>query len=156
MRIAKFLIILGLAFLIASYVPAPSSSHGNLVSGDRYHCFVVKVTNNLYVDVSGAENRNFSLYILDYNDTLIFLTDGSLENTEPLFSWENIQQFSGVLSLPEPGWYGVIITSSISDPSFNMRYDLYLTHATPYFTPFLLFVLLETLGGILLLYRKYK
>jgi hypothetical protein len=157
MRIAKFIIILGFAFLLASFVPSPLAYQGKLISRDYYECFLVNGSDNLLVDVSGADHRNISLYVLDYEDTIVLVREESLVNTTPLFFIENVLNFSGIITLPRPGWYGVVVLANIANPALtNMRYDIYITRAVPYLVPILLFAALEVLGIGLILYRRFE
>ncbi|MBY8998200.1 MAG: hypothetical protein KGD60_10735 [Candidatus Thorarchaeota archaeon] len=157
MRAVKFFIILGFAFLLASFVPSPFASRGNLIDRGYYECFLVNGSGNLLVEVSGADYRNISLYVLDYEDTAVLVREESLENTTPLFFIENVFNFSGIISLPRPDWYGVVVLANIANPALtNMRYDIYITRPVPYLVPILLFTISEVLGIGLLLYRRFE
>ena len=157
MRVTKFIIILGFAFLLASFVPSPFASQGDLISRGYYECFLVNGSGNLFVEVSGADNRNISLYVLDYENTAVLVREESLENTTPLFIMENALYFSGIILLPRSGWYGIVVLANISNPALsNMRYDIHITRAVPYLVPILLFTILEVLGIGFIFYRKFE
>ena len=157
MRVAKFFIILGFAFLLASFVPSPYVSHGDLIERGYYECFLVNGSGNLFVDVTGRDYRNISLYVLDYEDTLVLVREESMENTTPVFVLENVLNFSGSISLPRPDWYGVVVIANIANPALsNMRYDIIITRAVPYSIPILLFTILEVLGIGFIFYRIFE
>ena len=156
MRKVKILIILGIALLFVSFVPGSFTDRGDLIYRDEFQCYLINGSGNLWVEVYGADSRNISLYVLDYDDTLSLVEEGTLENTDPLFSIENVENFVGSISLPEQGWYGVIIQANITNPNLsNMRYDIYLTRELPHKIPFILFISSEIVSFCLLAYIKY-
>jgi len=155
MRKVKILFILGIALLLVSFVPGSFTNRGDVIDRDPFSCILVNGSGNLWVEVYGRDNRNISLYVLDYDDTLSLVEEGNLENTAPLFSIENVESFVGPISLPEPSWYGVIVQANISNPDLsNMRYDIYITRELPHKIPFSLFISSEILAFCLLVYTK--
>ncbi len=156
MRIVKFFIVIGIVFMITSFIPGSTVTHGTIAESDEYHCFMVAGAGNIYVNVRGADNRNLSLYVLTYEDTIILTNSGSLVYTHPVFSVYNFSEYTGIVVLPSTGWYCIAITPCISDPILtNTRYDIVITRATPYVFPFLISVVLEVFG-VGLLIKKYR
>ncbi|MCF2137219.1 MAG: hypothetical protein K9W43_08250 [Candidatus Thorarchaeota archaeon] len=149
MRLERFLVVLGLAFLIAAFIPGSTTIDGRLINRGDYQCFLVDGSGDLYVDARGEDvvGRNLSLYVLTYADTVTLVHSGSMTNLEPIFSVENVANFTGTIALPRPGWYSVVILPNISSPEIsNMRYDIQISRVTPYVFPLLLFVISEILG----------
>lgn len=156
MRIAKFLVILGFAFLLASFVQSiPAHYESMILEKNEYECFLVRGAGNLFVEASCSEDRNISLYMLSYNDTLVLIKENSLYDTTPLFRKENIQYFSSVITLPERGWYGIVITFSSMNSSFEeTSLNIHIAEANPYPIPFFLFIASEVLGLGCFTYQK--
>ncbi|NHI83796.1 MAG: hypothetical protein EAX81_05800 [Candidatus Thorarchaeota archaeon] len=156
MRITKFFIILGIAFLLASFLPSRSANYESIVvDRNHYECFLVRGAGNLFVEASGVEDRNISLYVLSYDDTLVLIQEDSLENTTPIFMKENILHFSDVINLPERDWYGIVVTFCFVNSSFGeTSLHIHIAEVTPYPAPFFLFVVSEVLGLGSFIYRK--
>lgn len=155
MRVAKSIIILGLAFLLASFIPGRSLDYQNLMISGHYESFMVNGAGNVFVQVSNTENKNISLYVLSYNDTLVLVSEDSLENTTPLFQKEDFVNFSSIIALPERGWYGIVVATNSVNPSIDKTFiDIHINRPTPYLVPFLLFITSEVLGLGVFIYGK--
>lgn len=117
MRIERTLLIIGVLLIVLSYyAPMVSPSYGTYVNiePEQYQGVFVDCDTILDVRILSRNGMPFSVSILDYENSIKALEEGSLQNTTAVFQISNISVFDDTIHLPTPGWYSILITPSNS------------------------------------------
>ncbi len=137
MRSLKLIFGLGVTFLIISCLPSGSATSGKLISYGEYRGHFVAVTEGLHIQAWGVDNRNLTLYILDFDNGYRAINESSLENVSYLCSFENLSYIDTNIIIPKPGWYTILVTSSNAEYTV-IRYDINISRNIPHIGPLIL------------------
>lgn len=130
-RYTKTCLILGFVFLFVSFIQGTADMSGRLIYYGNYDGFVVPSNGKIYIEAWGRDERPFSLYILNLDDMIIAIDEGSLDNVTPILTIENVVHYTATIEVPETGWYGILITQT-NDSYANMRYDIVVSRGVPH------------------------
>ncbi|MBS3795966.1 MAG: hypothetical protein KGY80_13765 [Candidatus Thorarchaeota archaeon] len=126
-RAGWLMITLGITLLLVSFLGAGNFGlHASINSG-MYKGYLFRTTDDIYVRAEKDTNESFSLYILDSEDTLSVLENGSLEQTNPVVMMENITHYTGRVELPSPGVYTILVTPSHNN-TISVNIDIQRTN----------------------------
>lgn len=126
-RAGWLMITLGITLLLVSFLGAGNFGlHASINSG-MYKGYLFRTTDDIYVRAEKDTNESFSLYILDSEDTLSVLENGSLEQTNPVVMMENITHYTGRIELPSPGVYTILVTPSHNN-TISVNIDIQRTN----------------------------
>lgn len=113
MRCVRFLGFLGLVFVLLSFISpmvAPTyNPYVNLAPGD-FRGVMVNCDTVLAVQIISENEIPFTVYILDYENGVRALQEGSLENVTVIDSYSNRTELIKRIPILEPGWYSVLVT----------------------------------------------
>ena len=109
-RCGKFLLIVGLTFLLVSFIPSIQYGDGTTVDFGTYEGRVFNAAGDIHMDVYTYTTNGLCFYVLTYDDLIVALKDTSLENTHPLVAMEGVTNFSLVVEIPVPGLYAYLGT----------------------------------------------
>jgi hypothetical protein len=140
----KSLIVIGIVFFLISIIPDNIVSNDDAMDGGYYYGHVVQTTGSITIhfDNTPLGNRSFNLFIVIYDDALRAFEEGSLENSTILFKLENLEEYTGVVTL-SAGTYVVFITPSDSEAK-DARFHINISRTTPH--PRVLFLALVMIG----------
>ncbi len=111
-------------------------------------------TGAVVVTIEVRDNYPISMYILDWSDTLNFMQSRALDNCSPIVEYHNITSFNGMIDVPAPGVYSLIIEST-SNETIYLDIDMY--RVFPQGTIFIPGLSITILGSLLfLLHRVYS
>lgn len=110
MKIAKVLIILGIAIVASSISGFYNWGRGSGVDLGEYEGNIFLVGGNFELVVRSRDGCELNVFILTGEDVLQAIDDGSLVNATPLYFVENTLYFETVVEVAMPGWYGVLVT----------------------------------------------
>lgn len=155
MRIAKTLLVIGLALLISSFISGNQYQTRNVVDRDEYAVHMVRSKTPLSVRVDSLEDRYFSMYVLTIEDTKVLVREESMMNVTPLLKFENITSFSRQLNVNSE-WCGIAITCE--EASLNINAEITVRRAVPNPSLFYSGLLLSLIGAtieIVILVRNH-
>lgn len=134
-RCGKFLLIVGLTFLMVSLIPTTGYGPGTTVDYGTYEGHVFSAAGNVDMDVYTYTTNGLCFYVLTYDDLLVALKDASLENTHPLVAMEGVSNFSLVVEIPVPGLYAFLATPYRNETVFfDVEFSQPLPHTGLLFT----------------------
>ncbi len=117
-KTGKLLMTLGLVIILIPYTGQYfRHEHGEFlgVSDDRPGAFLVS-TNRPLLHVNITLDRGdqpFSMYVLTWQDANeTFVQDRSINEADPIASFENLTHFYDTIAVPEPGLYCFVFTTS--------------------------------------------
>jgi len=140
------------SFLIISILYGSTAISGKLLYQGEYSGHFVAVTEGVHIHAWGQDNRNFTLYVLDFDNGYKALNESSLENVSYVCIYENVAYIEINVLVPSPGWYVILVTPSNPDDSV-IRYDIIISRNVPHLGPFFLGLFL-VLGCILFKGKK--
>ena len=111
-RPLKALILIGVTFIALSFLLLGGDIDGRLVDDGEWEIESFVVQESFYFWTNSDNGEHYSLYILDYNDTLNVFEQGSLRTISPTLRLENITEWDGMVVIPSPGLYTILITQS--------------------------------------------
>jgi hypothetical protein len=112
MRIAKLSLSLGAVLLVISFLGIPPDIENIQVSNEMYYGFIFRGVTDIFIESELITREgNYSLYVLDADDTVTAVANGNLTHARPLLKLIDIQNFTGIVTLPSPGVYSVLITT---------------------------------------------
>jgi len=120
----------------------------------EYAWFMVKASGDLYVEVGSGEDRRFSMYILNLDDSMRFLEEASLANSTPVYSSQSIETFAGVVDIPTPGYYGLVFEAF--DGSMTVSLNIRIVRATPHLAVISIGVVMLVAGASVLLWTRAR
>lgn len=109
-RCAMLLLIVGLTFLLVSFIPSSQYGDGTTVDYGTYRGRVFNAAGDVQMDVYTYTTDGLCFYVLTYDDLIVALEDASLQNTHPLVALEGVTNFSLVVEIPVPGLYAYLGT----------------------------------------------
>ncbi|MGV9103362.1 MAG: hypothetical protein ACOC3C_04535 [Candidatus Thorarchaeota archaeon] len=155
MRIAKTILVIGLALLMSSFISGNQYQRRDILERDEYAVHMVKSKTPLSIRVDSVEDRYFSLYVLNMDDTKDLVREESMMNVTPLLAFENITSFSKQLNV-NLEWCGITITCE--EASLNINVEITVRRAVPnpslFYSGLLLSLTVVTIE-IVILARKY-
>jgi hypothetical protein len=146
-RCGKFLLIVGFTFLLVSLIPSSEYGDGTIVDYGTYRGRVFNAAGNIEMDVYTYTTNGLCFYVLTYDDLIVALEDGSLENTHPLVALEGVTNFSLVVEIPVPGLYAYLGTPYRNETVF---FNTVLKQPLPH-TGLLFIGMALAAGGLMLL-----
>ncbi len=161
MRLARFLIIIGVTLVLLSYIsPINDLSHTTVFELDpgEFRGYVVNCGSELNIRVASIQEDPFTLYFMTYENSCRALEEGSLENVTVLQMFSNITLLSQPLSIPSPGWYAILVTPSTNETIHFLEIDfgkqipnqgLVVTGLSFLFVGILYFLIMSRKKGIL-------
>ncbi|MFO7835747.1 MAG: hypothetical protein R6V83_03760 [Candidatus Thorarchaeota archaeon] len=149
-RITKLVTMIGITFLLVSFIPSGSFGPGSFVDYGTYEGTVFGAVGNIHVNISTYNSSGLQVYVLDYDDLTSALENGSLEGTDPLMSIEVLSNYSGIIEIPHPGLYAILFT-----PTYNetVYWDVQISRPLPHTGAFHVGLVVTALGiaGMILL-----
>ena len=118
MRLVRFLVIIGATLVLLSYISpilAPAYSPYADLSPGVFEGFMIHCENGLDIRVSSEHNEPFSVYLMTYENGLKTFENGSLENVTIIQAFTNATSLNEHLSVPNPGWYALLVTPSTNE-----------------------------------------
>jgi len=153
-RLSTLLLSIGISIMLVSITPinVGMGGGGPLDPGGVQGCLLV-FTGPIAVTVAVRDNYSIWMYVLDWDDTLNFMQSRVLDNCSPTVEYHNITSFNGMIDVPAPGVYSLIIEST-SNETIYLDIDMY--HVFPQGNIFIPGLLIAILGSSLfLLHRVY-
>ncbi|TFH05476.1 MAG: hypothetical protein E4H14_12680 [Candidatus Thorarchaeota archaeon] len=118
MRLARFLIIIGVTLVLLSYISPivdPSYSTDFGLDPGKFRGYVVNCNSELDIRITSSHEEPFTVYFMTYENGYRALEEGSLENVTILQIFSNTTSLSQRLSIPSPGWYAILVTPSTNE-----------------------------------------
>ncbi len=152
-RIGKLLMIIGITFLLISFVPSSEFGFSSEVEHGAYEGRVFGAVGNTYIEVYTYNSSVLCVYIVSYDELMIALENASLEETHPLIALEGIKNYSDVIEIPLPGMYAILVTPYNNETIFfHIEVARPLPHSGILFTGIILtlagFITILLLGTI--------
>ncbi len=133
----KLIFGLGVTFLIISFLYGNAATSGKLLYYGEYSGHFVAVTEGVHIQAWGRDNRNLTLYVLDFDNGYKALNENSLENVSYLYIYENVTYVETNILVSSPGWYTILVTPS-NPESVIIRYDISIGRNIPHIGPLVL------------------
>lgn len=150
MRIAKSTIAFGLVLLALSFLPSGDGGMGSYVGPNAYTGLWIRTGGDIYLEARADQGGEISIYVFNYEDTLVVINTTSVMNTTPLFERVNVTEYLGQIPIVIPGLYSILITSSANNTSVEIDIEP-VTPALPLMIPGLGLVIV----GALIQFKKY-
>lgn len=159
MRLARFLMIIGVTLVLLSVISPvvePTYVAYFNLRPDQFRGCMVNCNSGLDIQISSERNEPFSVYVMNYENGLRMLENGSLENVTVIHVFYNRTLLIQHISIPVPGWYAILVT-----PSGNETITfLEVTIANPVPNPGLLLSGVSVIGvgviGFIIMRRNYQ
>jgi hypothetical protein len=111
-RFTRIVLVVGLTLLALSFLSGGSHLSIGPVQPGVYNARFFAATTDILLWIESTDHRNLSLYFADYENGLEALERASVENITCLARLENINSYRGVLRIPAPGWFAVLVTTA--------------------------------------------
>ncbi len=112
MRLARTLIILGIAIMASSVLGWYSFGSGSYVDLGDYEGVMFRTSGSFHLVVMSDEGTELTVYVLRGQDVLIAIRERSMENVSLVHFVENILYYETVVETLSPGWFGVLVAST--------------------------------------------
>lgn len=152
LRSLKLIFGLGVTLIIVSFLYGGVAVSGKLLAYGEYCGHFVAVTEGIHIQVWGRDNRNVTLYVLDFDNGYKAINERSLENVSYLFIYENVSYLEINILVSAQGWYTVLVTPSSAEHTY-MRYDININRNIPHVGPFVLGIALIIFDILLVVYK---
>jgi hypothetical protein len=124
-RFSVFFLLIGISVTLVSFAPSSIGMGGGGpldpggVQGGLY-----MFTGTVAVTIDVRDSHSISMYVLDWDDTLNFMQNREHGNSSPIIENHNITSYNGVIEVPFPGIYSLIIESEINETIY-LDIDMY-------------------------------
>ncbi len=110
MKLARTLVILGIAVIASSLLSYYNFGIGSYVDLDDYEGCMFRTSGSFHLVVSSEQGTELTVFVLTGQDILRAIRDASLENVSPIYVAENTLYYETIVETFSPGWYGVLVT----------------------------------------------
>ena len=151
-RLGKSIILIGLVLLVASFNPSGTIGRSMQTMNDSYTVQFVLVTRDFNLIIESYEGDKFSFHILTESDSIRLLENSSIDTLNPLLTKENISEYSGIITIPRPGWYAICVRGTNSSV---VQVDFLMTGTMPIMSFFSLGIVFMMVGTFVLLSNRH-
>lgn len=151
MRIGKILIAISVSILLLSFLPFSNIRMSGNVEPNEYRGRIFGLGSHILIDIETTDNQQISVFILDWNNSMLLLGSGSLNDTTPVVSWENTTGYSGRVEVPFLGLYSIVV---ITPSNETVQFDVDIDYILPQYFIFLTGVTIFLLGVLLIAGNK--
>jgi hypothetical protein len=147
LRLAESLLVIGTIVLIISFTQMTYVHSNDDMEQGIYAIYLITVNTDIYVTLSVHGNDSVSFYLLDFEEGIKVVKEGSLENATPLLSFEQISSFADFIDLPADGSYVFVVAPTESN-STRIWVELNILGPVPHPRPFFTSLVIIALGVI--------
>ncbi len=151
MRIGKILIAISVSILLLSFLPFSNIRLSGSVEPNEYRGRIFGLGSHVWLDIETTDNQQISVFILDWNNSMLLLGSGSLDDITPVVSWENTTGYSGRVEVPSLGLYSIVV---ITQSNETVQFDVDSDYILPQYFIFLAGVTILLLGVLLIAGNK--
>lgn len=151
MRIGKILIAISVSILLLSFLPFSNIRLSSSVEPNEYRGRIFGLGSHVWLDIETTDNQQISVFILDWNNSMLLLGSGSLDDITPVVSWENTTGYSGRVEVPFLGLYSIVV---ITQSNETVQFDVDSDYILPQYFIFLAGVTILLLGVLLIAGNK--
>lgn len=151
MRIGKILIAISVSILLLSFLPFSNIRLSGSVEPNEYRGRIFGLGSHVWLDIETTDNQQISVFILDWNNSMLLLGSGSLDDITPVVSWENTTGYSGRVEVPFLGLYSIVV---ITQSNETVQFDVDSDYILPQYFIFLAGVTILLLGVLLIAGNK--
>lgn len=152
-RLFKFLFVVGLVMMAGSMLTYPPISITLQISNLSYRGLLFKgvSSTNIHAEVLEPDVVEFSMFVMNQEDLVRCIREGSLVNTSPIASATGESELSLSVILPHPGIYGVVL---MMNGTQSVEIHLAITSVAPQWPPLLTGLVLIATASLRLLISK--
>jgi len=117
MRWSKLILVIGLVLMAGSTLVFPPVFSTIEISSRSYQGILFKGTGttSIHTEIIGLDIMEYSVFVLNKDDLITSIREGSLDNTTPIFRGNTSSTLSLLIEFPEPSLYGVLLMTDTND-----------------------------------------
>ncbi|MHA1390068.1 MAG: hypothetical protein ACTSR9_16705 [Candidatus Thorarchaeota archaeon] len=151
MRIGKILIAISISILLLSFLPFSNIRLSGNVEPNEYRGRIFGLGSHVWLDIETTDNQQISVFILDWNNSMLLLGSGSMHDITPVVSFENTTGYSGRVEVPLLGLYSIVVATQSNE---TVQFDVDIDYILPQYFIFLAGVTILLLGVLLIAGNK--
>lgn len=128
-RLSTSLALIGVALIVLSlFEPYFNMGLSGAVEPGEYKGRLYLLTCDVHISVEVQGEGRLSLYLLNWEDSLLLLQFESLEGVEPVVQIANVSAFDGTITILVPGLYSLVV---VSESGARVQYEGDMSRVLP-------------------------